>query len=48
VEDNGARSFEGEVEPCVNGITLAVDALLGEAVGGRRLTSGDGVDLHRE
>lgn len=32
-EYNGARYFDGEVEPCINGIALAVGAYFGEPVG---------------
>jgi hypothetical protein len=31
---NGAPYFEGETEPCINGIALATGAYFGEAVGG--------------
>lgn len=39
---NGARYFEGETEPCINGIALAIGAYFGQAVDGivDRLLSG--------
>ena len=33
-EANGAAYFEGETEPCINGIALAIGAYFGEAVDG--------------